>query len=190
MISRGRYDQPVSDLPPPPVAPPLPPRWQQPMPPAPRPQRSRFAFLTIALLVTLGVAIGGWFRPLPYKPPPAPTYTAQQSAAAKAKVCAAYAKVHSAVGVTMARDGGADPTAQLAVATSARQALLAGSEYLLTNLSEEPATAPDLAAAVRKLASLFQEYTVEYLSGRTNSDIESSLRAGDETTLTIEKLCK
>ena len=149
-----------------------------------------FASLVVALLVTLGVAIVGWFRPAPAKPPPAPTYSNQQVADAKAKVCAAYEKVHSAVGVSMARDGGSDPTSQLAVATSARQALLAGSEYLITTLSEEPATAPDLATAIRKLANLFQQYTVDYLNGRTNAEMESSLRDGDETTSTIERLCK
>ncbi|WP_139333177.1 hypothetical protein [Mycobacterium sp. SP-6446] len=150
-----------------------------------------FALLVVALLMTLGIAIVGWFRPVPAKPaPPPPTYTSQQVAEAKAKVCAAYAKVHSAVGVSMARDLGSDPTSQLAVATSARQALLAGSEYLITTLSEEPATAPDLATAIRKLASLFQQYTVDYLNGHTNADMESALRAGDDTTLTIEGLCK
>lgn len=150
-----------------------------------------FAFLVVALLVTLGVAIVGWFRPVPVKPaPPSPTYTSQQVADAKAKVCAAYEKVHSAVGVSMGRDLGSEPTSQLAVATSARQALLAGSEYLTTTLSEAPATAPDLATAIRKLASLFQQYTVDYLNGRTNAEMESALRAGDETTLTIESLCK
>src|SRR5271169_3049985 len=160
------------------------------MPPAQRRQWPMFAVLLVALLVTLGVAIVGWFRPVPAKSPPAPTYSNQQVADAKAKVCAAYEKVHSAVGVSMARDGGSDPTSQLAVATSARQALLAGSEYLITTLSEEPATAPDLATTIRKLASLFQQYTVDYLNGRTNAEMESSLRAGDEATSTIERLCK
>jgi hypothetical protein len=160
------------------------------MPPAQRRQWPMFAVLLVALLVTLGVAIVGWYRPVPAKSPPAPTYSNQQVADAKAKVCAAYEKVHSAVGVSMARDGGSDPTSQLAVATSARQALLAGSEYLITTLSEEPATAPDLATTIRKLASLFQQYTVDYLNGRTNAEMESSLRAGDEATSTIERLCK
>lgn len=152
-----------------------------------------FVSLVIAL-VAVGVAIGAWFRPLPdnksSSAPPAPSYTDQQVADAKAKVCGAYQKVHSAVGVSMARDGGSDRTAQLAVATSARQALLAGSEYLITTLSEQPATQPDLASAVRKLASLFQQYTVDYLNGRTNSEIEPDLRTGDQTSLTIERLCK
>jgi len=149
-----------------------------------------FAFLLVALAVTLGVAVVGWFRPLPPKAAAKPTYSSQQVADAKAAVCAAYDKVHSAIGVTMGRDGGNDSTSQLAVATSARQALLAGSIYLQTTLSEEPATAPDLAAAIRKLANLFQQYTIDYLNGRTNADMESSLREGDETTSTISGLCK
>lgn len=149
------------------------------------------AFLVIALLATLGVAIVGWYRPTPAnKPTAAPTYSTDQVADAKATVCAVYNDVHTAIGVSMARDGGTDPTAQLAVATSARQALVAGSEYLLTTLSEQPATAPDLAAAIRKLAILFQQYTIDYLNGRTNSQMESSLRVGDETTATIENHCK
>lgn len=149
-----------------------------------------FVFLVVAILVVLGVAIVGWFRPLPNKPVSTPSYTSQQIEDAKAKVCAAYEKVHSAIGVSMGRDLGSDPASQLIVATSARQSLLAGSEYLTTTLSEEPATAPELAAAIRKLASLFQQYTVDYLNGRTNAEMESSLRAGDDTTSTIVNLCK
>jgi hypothetical protein len=180
----------VSDLPPPQSVPPGPPPWPPASPPRQRRQWPMFALLVVGLLVTLAVAIVGWFRPVPVKPPPAPVYSSQQVADAKTKVCAAYDKVHSAVGVSMGRDGGSDATSQLAVATSARQALLAGSEYLVTTLSEEPATAPDLASAIRKLAGLFQQYTVDYLNGRTNAEMESSLRAGDETTATIESLCK
>jgi hypothetical protein len=140
--------------------------------------------------VVLGIAIVGWFRPVPNKPPSPPSYTSQQEADAKTKVCAAYEKVHRAIGVSMGRDLGSDPTSQLTVATGARQSLLAGSEYLTTTLSEEPATASDLATAIRKLAGLFQEYTIDYLNGRTNAEMESSLRAGDEITSRIVNLCK
>jgi hypothetical protein len=90
----------------------------------------------------------------------------------------------------MARDLGGHRTSQLAAATSARQSLLAGNECLITALSEEPATAPDLAMAMRKLATLFQQYAVDYLNGRTNAEMEPALRAGDETTLTIGSLCR
>ena len=80
-----------------------------------------FAFWLVALAVTLGVAVVGWFRPLPPKAAAKPTYSSQQVADAKVAVCAAYEKVHSAIGVTMGRDGGNDSTSQLAVATSARK---------------------------------------------------------------------
>ncbi|MDT5224992.1 MAG: hypothetical protein QOG19_2399, partial [Mycobacterium sp.] len=109
--------------------------------------------LGIALLA-IGVAIGPWFRPLPKnEPPPAPTYSSQQVADAKAKVCAAYGKVHRALILSADRNGGSDTTAILAVATSGRQVLDAGSRYLMTKLSESPATPRDLDTAMRKLAT-------------------------------------
>jgi hypothetical protein len=188
MVGDGYYRD-VSNLPFPPQ-PSAPPPW----PPVPTKSARSSLLLVIAslaiALIALGVAIGGWFRPPPPKAAAKPTYSSQQVADAKAAVCAAYDKVHSAIGVTMGRDGGSDSTSQLAVATSARQALLAGSIYLQTTLSEEPATAPDLAAAIRKLTNLFRQYTIDYLNGRTNADMESSLRDGDETTSTINGLCK
>src|ERR1700754_5199485 len=84
----------ISDLPARPPERLAPPPW----PAAPPPHRRQwpiFAFLIVALLATLGVAIVGWFRPLPGNPPPPPTYTAKQVADAKAQVCAAHEKVHS-----------------------------------------------------------------------------------------------
>jgi hypothetical protein len=149
-----------------------------------------FAFLVIALLATLAVAIVGWFRPVPAKPPPPPAYTAQQTADAKAKVCAAYDKVHSAVKASSARDEGTDPTAQLAFALNGRQALLAGSEYLRTVLSAEPATPKDLATTVRKLTDSFQELVIDYLNGLNESQMQAPLQAGNDATLAIEGLCK
>jgi hypothetical protein len=152
-----------------------------------------FALLVVALLVTLGVAIVGWFRPLPNnKPAPVPRYTDQQVADAKAHVCAAYEQVRKAGDVAGARNGGSDPTSILAVATSTRQVLEVGSRYLTTKLETQPATPPDLAAAVRKLANVYQEMTIDYLDGLSNSDpeLDPLLRAGDEAHSTIEKLCK
>jgi hypothetical protein len=144
----------------------------------------------VALLVTLVVAIGGWFRPLPYKPPPAPTYTNQQVAEANAVVCAAYRKVRQALAVAGARDGGSDPTAGLAVATSSRQALDVGSRYLLTKLAETPATNSELATAVRKLADVYQELTVSYLADASDPEIEQLRRDAEKPTATIDGLCK
>lgn len=184
-----RYDPRVSNVPPP-----QPPAWPS-TPPATRRQPSRWLGLVslgIALLA-IGVALGAWLRPLPKnEPPPAPTYTSQQVADAKVKVCAAYAKVHRALVLSADRNGNGDPTATLAVATSGRQVLDAGSRYLLTKLSDLPATPPELGTAIQKLAASYQELTIGYLDGLTNSDPEmkSPLQDSDDTTATIERLCK
>lgn len=140
--------------------------------------------------MTVVVAIIGWFRLSLAKPPSTPAYSAQQSADAKAKVCAAYDKVHSAVKASSARDEGADPTAQLAFALNGRQALLAGSGYLRTVLSSEPATPSDLATKVRILSDSFQELVVDYLNGLNEAQMQAPLQAGNDATVAIESLCK
>jgi hypothetical protein len=153
-----------------------------------------FAFLVVAILVVLGIAIVGWFRPLPANnsspPLPTPTYTDQQVAAAKASVCTAYQQVRRALDVAGARNGGSDPTASLTVATASRQALDVGSRYLLTKLAEEPATSPDLATAVRKLADLYQQITVSYLADASDSEINPLRQAAEQPTATIDGFCK
>ncbi|MDT5173550.1 MAG: hypothetical protein QOG37_801 [Mycobacterium sp.] len=144
--------------------------------------------LGIALLA-IGVAIGPWFRPLPKnEPPPAPTYSSQQVADAKAKVCAAYGKVHRAVGLTSGRNSD-DPTTRLVIATSGRQALEVGSSFLLARLTEEPATPSDLAVAVRKLANTFQELAIDYLAEVNDSELDPLLRISDQESSTIENHC-
>ncbi|WP_155769409.1 hypothetical protein [Mycobacterium asiaticum] len=162
-------------------------------PPA-RNQSSRwiaFASLTVAI-VAIGAAIGAWLRPLPkYEPPPAPTYSNQQASSATVKVCAAHTKVQQALTLSADRDGGNDPIAILTVATSGRQVLDAGSRYLLSTLSESPATQPELEIAIRKLASAYQQITITYLSGAANSDPElpPMLDAADDAISAIERLC-
>jgi hypothetical protein len=149
-----------------------------------------FALLVVGLLVTLAVAIVGWFRPLPAKPPPAPVYSSQQVADAKTKVCAEYSKVHSAIIATTSRDRGTDPTAQQIFGLSGRQALLAGSEYLRTVLSGEPATPSELASTIRKLSDLYQEATIDYLDSLPDVEMDPTVHATDEAALKIESLCK
>lgn len=169
-----------------------PPAWQ-PAPPSANSRVSRgltIVSLGIALLA-IGIAIGAWFRPLPKnEPAPAPTYSSQQVADAKSKVCAAYAKVHSAITASSARDMGADPTSKLAFALNGRQALLAGSAYLRTALSHEPATPTDLAAKVRTITDVYQELVINYLNGLSDQQMEQTLHAGDEAALSIEDLCR
>lgn len=145
--------------------------------------------LAIAL-VAIGVAIGAWFRPMPKnEPPAAPTYSSQQVADAKAKVCAAYARVRAALAVAGARDGSSDPTVSLIVATSSRQALDVGSRYLLSKIAEEPAAAPELAKAVHQLANIYQELTIGYLADAGDSEIVPLRRSAEEPTSKIDGLC-
>jgi hypothetical protein len=170
-----------------------------PLPPVgapPRPQRwPMFASLVVAL-VAVALAVGCWFRPLPSNracsAPPAPSYTDQQTADAKAKVCAAFGQVDRALEVAQSLGGSSDPTAILAVATSTRQVLDFGSRYLLTKLAAEPATPPELASAVRKQTDAYQEVVMRYLDGLDYSDpgLKSAGSASNEATETIRRICE
>jgi hypothetical protein len=108
-------------------------------------------------------------------------------------VCAAFAKVDHALDLAGARrSNNDDPAMQLAVAVNTRQVLDAGGRYLLTELADEPATPLDLANAVREQANSFQELMVGYLDDLSNSAPEQqpALKASDEATATIRRLCK
>jgi hypothetical protein len=150
----------------------------------------------VAITLVAGVAIVGWLRPLQnHKPPPAPAapiYSDEQTANAKAHMCAAFGQVDHALELAYARNGGSDPTAQLAVATSVQLALDAGSRYLATTLAEEPATPPQLSAAVRKQTNAYQKALIGFLNGLTVSDPtqQPTVSASDEATMTIRRLCK
>jgi hypothetical protein len=145
-------------------------------------------------LVALGVAISSWFRPMPDNKPPLapspPVFTEQQTAEAKAKVCATYEQVHQAVLVNTGRSGGSDQTAVLGLAANARIALYDGGDYLLRTLVDEPATPSDLAAAVRQLARSYQQLAIDYMAEASQSDTDSALHAGDQPNSTLSAICK
>jgi hypothetical protein len=145
--------------------------------------------MLVITLVAVGAAIAAWLRPMPAAPPAPskPTYSDQQVADAKSKVCDAYQKVRRASDMNANRNGGDDPTAQLAVAINERQIYDAGSAYLLTTLGDEPATPSDLAAAVRKLADLFQVITLNFLASDQSMPERN---AADQAVSTIQGLCK
>jgi hypothetical protein len=149
----------------------------------------------VAITLVAGVALVGWLRPLPgHKPSasPAPTYTDQQTTEAKTRVCAAFGQVDHALTLAYARNGGSDPTTQLAVATGTQLALDAGSRYLSNTLGKEPATPPDLATAVRKQANAYQKALIGFLNGLTVSDPsqQPTVNASDDATETLRRLCK
>jgi hypothetical protein len=141
-------------------------------------------------LVAVAAAVAAWLRPMPETKsavPPTPTFSDQQVADAKSKVCAAYPEIHHAVDVNAPRNGGSDPTAQLAVATNMRQIYIVGSAYLLTRLADEPATPRDLAAATSKVARLFQVLTIEGSVSDPSVEAYNDVNATGET---IQSFCK
>jgi hypothetical protein len=148
----------------------------------------------VAIGVVAAVAVVGWLRPTQsHNPgPAAPTYTEQQIENAKTNVCAAFERVQHAVDLANSHVGSTDYATQLAAAALTHETLDAGSRYLLTKLSEEPATPPDLATAVRNGANADQEALIGYLNGLPASDpaMQPALNASDEATLTIQRLCK
>lgn len=149
-----------------------------------------FAVLWVALLVTLAVAIVGWFRPVPAKPPTAPQYSDQQVADAKAKVCAAYNRVHHAVLANTGRPGGSDPASQLGLAANARIALFDSGEYLQKILAQAPATPADLADATRLLANAYQELALDYMAEAPDTDIQSDFQIIEKTGSTVGGKCE
>ena len=117
----------------PPVMPPAGP-WG-PVPPmaVSRPARWPMFVMFLITLVAVGAAVAAWLRPIPHTTsatPPAPVYSEQQVADAKAKVCAAYEKVLKTSNVNSARTAGDDPNSQLLIAINWRQVFIASSIYL------------------------------------------------------------
>jgi hypothetical protein len=178
----------------PPSTPSAPPPWL-PAGAQRRPRRWPTVAWLVAITLVAVVAIVGWLRPLEHHKPsasPAPTFTDQEITNAKADVCAAFEKVQHALDLANSHAGSTDYTTQLAAAALTHETLDAGSRYLLTKLAAEPATPPDLAAAVRNEANAEQEALIGYLNGLTASDpaMQPALKADDEATATIRRLCK
>jgi hypothetical protein len=176
----------------PPPTPSQPP-WAQ-AAPAPRSGSARWpAFVGIAIaLIALGVAISSWFRPPENKPPsstPAPTFSAQQVADAKAKVCAAYDRIHHAVLANTGRNGGTDPASVLGLAANARIALYDGGQYLTKVLAQQPATPTELGTAVRALVDAYQELAVNYMAEATDADNQSAFQTLETTGSKVAGMC-
>lgn len=190
----------MSDMPPagpPPLGPagfrpaPVPPGPWPPMMPMRRPSRWPTIAALLFSLAALGISLGAWLRPIPEPRPPAaaeaPTFTDQQVADAKAKVCDAYAKVRRAVDANWTRTGGENSTDQLAVAVNMRQVYIAGSVFMLKALDGEPAAPQNLSAAVRELSGLYQ---VIALDGLASDESVPAHDSANEAGVTIESLCR
>jgi hypothetical protein len=154
------------------------------------PRWPTLAALGIAL-IALAVGLVGWFRPVPHsdQPSPKPTYTDQQTTDAKAKVCAAFAKLDRAGGVLISLGKSSD---DLVGAINTRQVFDVFSRYLLATLAAEPATPADLATAVREQASTLEEVVIDYQDGyvKTDPEMQSVVDANSKSADTIRQLCK
>lgn len=116
--------------------------------------------------------------------------TAEQTAASKARVCAAFDTVSKAVQLQTNSTLGPDPVALTAVAGNARLALLGGGLYLESQLDET--TAEELAGPVRTFASTLQDIGMNALTGVTNQDPvqQGRLTEGDRIRQEIVPLCQ
>ena len=176
----------MSDQPLPPSVPPPPP-WASSTPLKPRRQWPIFALLAVTLIVVIGVAIAGWFRPLPDKKPSAGTsFTSQQVADAKTKACSAFEKVQASVSLQTGANGGGDPAMTQAVAANARLSLATGAYYLQTRL--DPATPQPLAAAIHSFSDLLLDLAENALSGSTND--QSLEQQGEQQVSQLKDMCK
>jgi hypothetical protein len=142
-------------------------------------------------LIALAVGLAAWFRATPQnnQPPAKPTYTEQQIADAKAKVCTAYGKLDRAVGVAKTLANGSDP---LVTAINTRQVFDVFSRYLIATLSEAPATSTELATAVRENANSLEDLVIGYQDGYANSDpeLQPIVDANSSSAEKIRQLCK
>lgn len=147
----------------------------------------------VAVTLMTAVAIVGWLRPVSAttKPPPSPTYTAQQVTDAKTKVCAAFETVQKGVSLTSnAPNPGNVLALGEALAANGRLALTAGSAYLLDQL--QPATPQPLATEIRSFARLLLTLAVNYAAGAVDADPPQAalLHDGENDVAHIAELCK
>jgi hypothetical protein len=142
------------------------------------------------MIALIAVTVAAWtlLRPPPARSP-APA-SGQQIATAKARACGAYTTVSTAVSLQTHAYLGSDPVAVQAVAASARLAMAASGADLLAHL--DPATPPDLAAAVRSFADGLQDIAMNALAGLSSDDPAQAarLRDAEAASARVADLCK
>ncbi|UCZ59929.1 hypothetical protein [Mycolicibacterium phocaicum] len=165
---------PISRLP---VAVDLQPKWLAP------------ASLGIAV-IALGVAVWALVSPPRQSSPSVPGPTEQQVNDAKARACAAFTTVRTAVALQTHTELGPEPVAVTAVTAVSRLAMSSGAQYLQTHL--DAATPADLAAAIREFAVDLQDISMYGQAGISGADPAqaSRLKAGEAVSMKIAGLCK
>ncbi|MFL0177287.1 hypothetical protein [Mycobacterium sp. SMC-13] len=160
-----------------PVAVDLQPKWLAP------------ASLGIAV-IALGVAVWALVSPPHQSSPSVPEPTEQQVADAKARACAAFTTVRTAVALQTHTELGSEPVAVTAVTAVSRLAMSSGAQYLQTHLDR--ATPADLTAAIREFAVDLQDISMYGQAGIGGADPAQAgrLKAGEAVSTKIAGLCK
>lgn len=160
--------------------------------------RSQLALGVVALIAVVALGLAAWalLRPAPTSSTSAagePTYTDAQRTDSKLKICTAFNTVRAGVtqNTNLVPPGGPeDVTGALAVAANARLSLSDGGAYLLARL--DPATAPELAEAIRSFGNGLMDIGAASTAGAKNTDPEQAtrLKDADAANTTIIGLCK
>jgi hypothetical protein len=145
-----------------------------------------YAALAIAVIAVVLAALP-YFHPMHKS-----ASTPQQGGDAKANVCSAFAATQKAVVVNthMQSRNPNDATAELAVATNARLALIGGGAYLRDRLDANTAAPADLANAANSLANTIEQLGINYLTG-AGPVAQDSLRNDLNSQITqLAKMCE
>lgn len=136
-------------------------------------------------LIAVGIAVWALVRSTD-EPAPSPQSAEDNTTG----VCEAFDLVQRAVSVRTNANLGPDPVAMEAVAANARLATVAGSEYLLSQLTS--GTPSELADEVRGFAHNLVEVGMHQLAGVSGNDPAQAERLAEaqETSLRITELCE
>jgi hypothetical protein len=125
-------------------------------------------------------------------PPASPPISEAERLKAKTKICAAANTVGQGITLNTNREipgGPDDAVGVLAVAANARLSLLAGGQYLLTQV--DPAVPADLADAVHQFSTALMDFGATATAGIPNSDPlqNERLHTIDGLNTTVHQLC-
>jgi hypothetical protein len=154
-------------------------------------QLSRWLPLAALVVALIAVALAAFavFRPAHSGPGP---FNDEQTAGAKADICAAYLSVRQAVvsNTHLENPAPGNPIGGLAVAANARLALYGGGDYLRERLATEPATPDELAKAVGSMANTLEKLSIGYLSGAPDFAQQPLRTDLDAQIKQVNGLCK
>lgn len=148
----------------------------------------------VLALVSIGLAVAGYFY-YPHKGEAGSgTYSDQQTKDAKKKMCETFIVVDRAV----VRNSHAKlppetgPLGQFTIGIAARQAFLGGAAYLRDEVSRTPATPSDLAKSVNDLATSLQNVAIGAMAGGAGFAQDELIHALDDrinaTRTNLDKL--